>query len=129
MRSGALCLTHFFAHTQLIMSTTTATTTVAAGATPASLSLPVTADGSEYKYAALLPTFPKDEHYPPLTPFEHVDPGHRALKHADPRAFLKGAKVAQLTPPLGEEIRGVNLATLDNNARDELALEVRFASR
>ena len=79
---------------------------------------------SSYKYAHLLPVFPKDEHYPPLTPFEHVDPGHRALKHPDPRSFLANAKVAQLTPPIGEEIRGVNLATLDNDAKDQLALEV-----
>ena len=32
----------------------------------------------EYKYAHLLPVFDKDEHFPPLTPFEHVDPGFRA---------------------------------------------------
>ncbi|EKM60786.1 uncharacterized protein PHACADRAFT_246914 [Phanerochaete carnosa HHB-10118-sp] len=79
---------------------------------------------TEYKYAHLLPTFPKDEHYPPLEPFEHVDPGHRALQHPNPRQFLENAKVSQLTPPAGEEIRGVNLATLTNDERDELALEV-----
>lgn len=103
------------------MSTTTTTETVAA---PAELSWPVT--GVEpYKYEHLVPVFPKDEHYPPLTPFEHEDPGHRALKHPDPRSFLANAKVTQLTPPIGEEIRGINLATLDNDAKDQLALEVR----
>ena len=102
---------------------TTATAIVTAQPTQASIAL-TGLEGTEYKYETLLPTFPKDEHYPPLTPFEHVDPGHRALKHPDPRSFLKGAKVSQLTPPLGEEVRGVNLATLDNDAKDELALEV-----
>lgn len=79
---------------------------------------------SEYRWTHLLPAFPKDEHYPPLTPFEHVDPGHRALQHPNPRQFLANAKVSQLTPPIGEEVRGVNLATLSNDEKDELALEV-----
>lgn len=78
----------------------------------------------QYKYTHLLPVFPKDEHYPPLTLFEHVDPGHRALKHPNPRSFLANAKVSQLTPPAGEEVRGINLATLDNDSKDQLALEV-----
>lgn len=80
--------------------------------------------GEKYKYAHLLPTFPPDEHYPPLTPFDHVDPGSRALSHPNQRAFLANAKVSQLTPPIGEEVRGVNLATLTNDEKDELALEV-----
>ncbi len=105
------------------MTSTTSTTTTNSGLAQGSLSLPIV--GKEgYKYTHLLPTFPKDEHYPPLTPFEHVDPGHRALKHADPRSFLKDAKVTQLTPSIGEEVRGVNLATLDDDAKDQLALEV-----
>ncbi|KAJ2989829.1 hypothetical protein NUW54_g8661 [Trametes sanguinea] len=78
-----------------------------------------------YKYAHLLPVFPKDEHYPPLTPFEHTDPGLRALSHPNPRAFLDNAtSVIDLTPRLGSEIRGVNLAELDSTGRDQLALEV-----
>ena len=80
----------------------------------------------EYKYAHLLPVFPKDEHYPPLTPFEHVDPGLRALSHPNPRSFLDNAtSVIDITPRLGSEIRGVSLAALDNAGRDQLALEVR----
>ena len=112
------------------MSTTATTkTTIVPGALPASLSLPVTgSDDTQYRYAHLLPVFPKDEHYPPLTPFEHVDPGQRALKHPNPRSFLANATVAQLTPPIGEEVRGVNLATLDNDSKDQLALEVRNCS-
>jgi sulfonate dioxygenase len=107
------------------MSSTT-TATIASETAPASLSLPVTGQEAEkYKYAHLVPAFPKDEHYPPLTPFNHEDPGHRALQHADPRSFLRDAQVIQLTPPIGEEVRGVNLATLDSDAKDQLALEVR----
>ncbi|CAL1696245.1 unnamed protein product [Somion occarium] len=76
-----------------------------------------------YRYAHLLPVFPRDEHYPPLTPFDHVDPGARALGHANPRAFLDNAtSVIELTPHLGTEVHGVNLAALDSDGRDELAL-------
>ncbi|KAH7883873.1 TauD-domain-containing protein [Phlebopus sp. FC_14] len=77
-----------------------------------------------YKYAHLLPHFASDT-YPPLTPFEHVDPGFRALSHANPRAFLNGAaSVTLLTPNLGTEVRGIGLAALDSDGRDQLALEV-----
>ncbi|KAI0726192.1 TauD-domain-containing protein [Fomitopsis betulina] len=78
-----------------------------------------------YRYAHLLPAFPREEHYPPLTPFDHIDPGSRALSHPNPRSFLDNAtSVVQLTPHLGEEVRGVNLATLDSDGRDQVALEV-----
>jgi sulfonate dioxygenase len=77
-----------------------------------------------YPYANLLPHF-SPEQYPPLTPFKHEDPGFRALKHADPLAFLKNAtNVVELTPNLGTEVHGVNLATLDSEGRDQLALGV-----
>ncbi|KDQ54879.1 hypothetical protein JAAARDRAFT_37993 [Jaapia argillacea MUCL 33604] len=77
-----------------------------------------------YRYSHLLPHFSQDR-YPPLTPFEHVDPGLRALSHPDPRAFLNGAtSVVELTPRLGTEIRGLNLSGLDSAGRDQLALEV-----
>ncbi|KAH6917447.1 hypothetical protein BKA70DRAFT_334979 [Coprinopsis sp. MPI-PUGE-AT-0042] len=78
----------------------------------------------DYKYAHLLPHFSSD-HYPPLEPYEHVDPGHRALNHSNPRAFLDGAQsVIEITPHLGTEVRGINLAALDSDGRDQLALEV-----
>ncbi|KAF5377621.1 hypothetical protein D9615_005108 [Tricholomella constricta] len=76
-----------------------------------------------YRYAHLLPHFSQD-HYPPLTPFEHVDPGQRALSHSNPRSFLENATLVELTPNLGSEVHGVNLAELSNDARDQLALEV-----
>lgn len=76
-----------------------------------------------YSYEHLKPLFLKDT-YPPLEPFDHVDPGHRALKHANPRSFLANAtKVVDLTPVLGTEVEGVNLVQLDSDGRDQLALE------
>lgn len=57
----------------------------------------------DYRYSNLLPHFSPD-HYPPLTPFTHSDPGLRALDHPNPRAFLENAtSVVELTPRLGTE--------------------------
>ncbi|THH20999.1 hypothetical protein EW146_g451 [Bondarzewia mesenterica] len=79
---------------------------------------------SPYRYAHLLPHFSPDK-YPPLEPYEHVDPGFRALSHQNPRSFLKGAStVIELTPNLGSEVHGISLAQLDSDARDQLALLV-----
>ncbi|KAJ7802867.1 TauD-domain-containing protein [Mycena olivaceomarginata] len=80
-----------------------------------------------YPYRHLLPEiFPTAEsHQPPLEDFEHVDPGHRALKHPNPRAFLADAKrIFHLTPAIGTEVHGVSLAKLTPDGRDQLALEV-----
>ena len=78
----------------------------------------------EYRFSHLLPTFSHDEHYPPLELFDHVDPGSRALAHEDPNEFLTNAIVTDLTPRFGSEIHGVNLATLNAEGRDQLALYV-----
>ena len=78
-----------------------------------------------YAYAHLLPTFDPSVRYPPLIPFRHEDPGRRALSHPDPISFLHAAsRVQQLTPYLGTEIEGVNLAKLSSDERDQLALLV-----
>ncbi|EGO02710.1 hypothetical protein SERLA73DRAFT_102611 [Serpula lacrymans var. lacrymans S7.3] len=79
---------------------------------------------AQYPYAHLLPHF-SPQTYPPLTPFEHTDPGLRALQHPDPRAFLSNASsIVDLTPKLGTEVHGVSLVDLDSDGRDQLALEV-----
>ncbi|PPQ62793.1 hypothetical protein CVT24_000487 [Panaeolus cyanescens] len=112
------------------MATTTTTSVANAAEGVATLTLrpsPASASNNtneEYAYAHLLPHFSADR-YPPLTPFEHVDPASRALSHPNPRSFLDNAtSVAEITPSLGTEVQGVNLATLDSDARDQLALEV-----
>ncbi|KIY45484.1 TauD-domain-containing protein [Fistulina hepatica ATCC 64428] len=115
------------------MSTTLAETHALEVPSTATLKLrPTTTDGTSttsehneepYRYVHLLPVFPS-ERYPPLTPFEHVDPGFRALSHPNPRSFLDNATVVEITPKLGSEITGVNLVDLDNDSRDQLALEV-----
>ncbi|KAF8530947.1 TauD-domain-containing protein [Gautieria morchelliformis] len=77
-----------------------------------------------YRYSHLLPSFPPEE-YPPLEPFEHSDPGHRALSHRDPRSFLRNAsRVSDIQPVLGTEIEGIKLTDLDSDGRDQLALFV-----
>ncbi|KAG6817629.1 hypothetical protein H0H87_006257 [Tephrocybe sp. NHM501043] len=103
------------------------TTTTLESNTPATLKLRSAEvekkEEQPYRYAHLLPHFSHD-HYPPLTPFEHVDPGHRALSHPNPRSFLDNATVVELTPSLGNEVHGVSLANLSDEGRDQLALEV-----
>ncbi|WVQ76032.1 hypothetical protein IAR50_005668 [Cryptococcus sp. DSM 104548] len=81
----------------------------------------------DYKYARFLPSYDHDLHLPPLEPFEHVDPGHAALSHANPREFLKegeGGREVKLTPKIGSEVRGVQLSQLDDRGKSQLALFV-----
>lgn len=78
----------------------------------------------DYKYARFLPTWDKTVHYPPLEPFEHVDPGHKALNDAHPRSFLDSAKVDDSTPGFGSVIKGIQLSKLTTHEREQLALYV-----
>ena len=73
--------------------------------------------GPDYAYARFLPSFDQTLKLPPLEPFEHVDPGHAALKHDDPQSFLRGAQVSHLTPKFGSEVEGLQLSNL--NAHDK----------
>jgi sulfonate dioxygenase len=78
----------------------------------------------EYRYSHLLPVF-NSARYPPLTPFRHEDPARRALSHPDPLTFLQTAtRLDELSPALGTEIEGVNLAKLTSDEKDQLALFV-----
>lgn len=79
---------------------------------------------SEYPYTPYLPTYDADLHLPPLEPFEHKDPGHEAVNHADPTAFLRGAEIEHLTPDFATEVTGVQLHKLDTAGRQQLALYV-----
>lgn len=84
-----------------------------------------------YKYAWALPWFDerykskyfKDHHW---EPFEHYDVGLRALTHKDPLAFLKkeGVTTDELSPGFGTKVRGIDLAALTADEKDQLALFV-----
>ncbi|KAE8215188.1 hypothetical protein CF327_g1502 [Tilletia walkeri] len=86
------------------------------------------APGDEnYKYKWALPAFDARYRDPtfkdaPLEPFEHSDPGLRALKHEDPRSFLHNAQVESVTPRFGSAVSGVQLTKLTSDERDQLAL-------
>jgi len=82
--------------------------------------------GDVYPYARYLPTFDGDLKLPPLQDFTHIDPGHQALEHADPLAFLagEGVQVEELTPQFGSEVSGLQLDKLDDRGRQQLALFV-----
>ncbi|KAB5540206.1 hypothetical protein GE09DRAFT_252051 [Coniochaeta sp. 2T2.1] len=73
------------------------------------------------KYAHYLPTWNPEQKYPPLEPFEHYEHG----KDADttfPNLLPKdSAKVTHLTPSIGTEVTGIQLSSLSNAGKDELA--------
>ncbi|WVF73226.1 hypothetical protein IAT40_008045 [Kwoniella sp. CBS 6097] len=75
---------------------------------------------NDYPYKWALPTF-TDQKFPPLTPFEHKDPGLEALKHENPREFLQGGDVSELTPRFGSDVSGVQLTQLDARGKQQLA--------
>ncbi|KAK0523225.1 hypothetical protein OC834_003390 [Tilletia horrida] len=80
-----------------------------------------------YKFKWALPAFDARYRNPdfkdaPLEPFEHVDVGHRALKHENPRSFLQNAQVNDLTPRFGSAVSGIKLTQLTSDERDQLAL-------
>ncbi|OTA97397.1 hypothetical protein M434DRAFT_65762 [Hypoxylon sp. CO27-5] len=72
------------------------------------------------KYPNYLPTWNPEQKYPPLEPFEHYEHG----KDADtsyPELLPEGVSVTHLTPTIGTEIRGVQLSSLSNAGKDQLA--------
>ncbi|KAI1198748.1 hypothetical protein F5X97DRAFT_144266 [Nemania serpens] len=72
------------------------------------------------KYPHYLPTWDKSQRYPPLEPFEHYEHG----KDADttyPELLPSGVQVNHLTPTTGTEIRGVQLSSLSDAGKDQLA--------
>ncbi|KAK4555703.1 hypothetical protein LTR86_007456 [Recurvomyces mirabilis] len=73
------------------------------------------------KYPHYLPYW-DDVTYPPLEPFEAVQPGN----NADPSFpnLLATAKVKDMTANIGAEVTGVQLSQLNKAGKDELALFV-----
>uniref|UniRef100_A0A060T666 ARAD1B16896p n=1 Tax=Blastobotrys adeninivorans TaxID=409370 RepID=A0A060T666_BLAAD len=76
--------------------------------------------GKEYEYEHLRPTFP-DIKYPPLELFEVRDKALDADKSFK-NLFAAATEVRHLTPKIGTELVGVNLANLTDAQKDELAL-------
>ncbi|KAI1845912.1 hypothetical protein JX266_007999 [Neoarthrinium moseri] len=78
------------------------------------------ADFEAAKYPHYLPTWNPEQKYPPLEPFEHYEHG----KDADtsyPDLLPQGSTVTNLTPSIGTEVRGVQLSSLSNAGKDQLA--------
>lgn len=73
-------------------------------------------------YPAYLPTRP-DGFQPTIDVpyFEADEPGTRA-QGAKPSIFQAGARVENLTPRVGSEVRGVQLSQLSKAGLDEVAL-------
>ncbi|CEJ89954.1 Putative Taurine catabolism dioxygenase TauD/TfdA [[Torrubiella] hemipterigena] len=72
------------------------------------------------KYPHYLPTWDGSVIDPPLTPFEHYEHG----KDADtsfPNLFPEGTSVTDLTPSIGSEVHGIQLSSLNDAGKDELA--------
>ncbi|KAL1719453.1 hypothetical protein EV715DRAFT_272624 [Schizophyllum commune] len=118
---------------------TTATVTEAAPAPSPVLKLNSSAANEQTSSSPATQPY-RYNHYPPLEPFEHVDPGHRALAREREAiangtiaegstplpSFLRSPNVtlSEITPNLGVEVSGVSLSQLDDAARDDLALLV-----
>lgn len=72
------------------------------------------------KYLHYLPTWNPSQRYGPLQPFKHYDHG----KDADtsyPELLPEGVTVNHLTPTIGTEIKGVQLSSLSDAGKDQLA--------
>ncbi|KAI9896136.1 hypothetical protein N3K66_009036 [Trichothecium roseum] len=72
------------------------------------------------KYPHYLPVWNHNEFYPPLQPFEHYEHG----KDADttfPNLLPSEATRTDLTPTIGTEVKGVQLSSLTDAGKDELA--------
>ncbi|MCJ1270996.1 hypothetical protein MMC22_010895 [Lobaria immixta] len=75
------------------------------------------------KHPNYLPTWDPETKYSPLEPFTHYEHG----KDADPsfKDLLRDASsVTEITPTTGTEVRGVQLSSLTNEGKDQLALLV-----
>ncbi|KAJ0422228.1 hypothetical protein BJY00DRAFT_322701 [Aspergillus carlsbadensis] len=76
---------------------------------------------TDAKYPHYLPVWDHADQLPPLEPYTHHDPG----KNADPSfkdLLLPGVTFKKLTPTTGTEITGLQLSSLTNTAKDQLAL-------
>ncbi|KAI9053011.1 hypothetical protein LZ554_003281 [Drepanopeziza brunnea f. sp. 'monogermtubi'] len=75
---------------------------------------------SAAKYKNYLPRWDINETYPPLELFEHRDHGLDA-DSTYPDLLADGVTTNDLTPTIGTEVSGVQLSTLSNAGKDQLA--------
>ncbi|RQM08575.1 hypothetical protein DH86_00000283 [Scytalidium sp. 3C] len=78
---------------------------------------------TDAKYPHYLPTWNHGQKYPPWEPFEHVEHGLNA-DPTFPDLLKEGTKIKKLTPSIGSEVRGVQLSSLSDAGKDQLALLV-----
>lgn len=79
------------------------------------------------KYPDFLPTWDPKQKYGPLKFFKHIDPGTRAdpsFPSLFPKETAQNYSIKRVTPKFGTTITGVQLSSLDDNGKDELALLV-----
>lgn len=72
------------------------------------------------KYPHYLPTWDRTQFWPALEPYEHYEHGKDA-DTAYPNLFPAGTSVTELTPSIGSEVHGIQLSTLSDAGKDELA--------
>ncbi|KAK0609570.1 alpha-ketoglutarate-dependent taurine dioxygenase [Bombardia bombarda] len=73
------------------------------------------------KYPHYLPTWDHSQKYAPLEPFTHVDPGHAADTTYPDLLQPAGVQSSLLTPTIGTEIRGIQLTSLTDAGKSQLA--------
>lgn len=74
-------------------------------------------------YPEYLPTWDKIW-FNPLQPFEFNDPALRVKDKSKPNLLTQQVKVSHIQPSIGSIVEGVQLSTLSDEAKDELALLV-----
>ena len=72
------------------------------------------------QYQNYLPTWNPEQKYPPLEPFEHKDVGIDADPNY-PELLGEGVKISDLTPTIGSEVHGIQLSTLSDAGKSQLA--------
>ena len=78
----------------------------------------------KYKYSQYLPVYDETTKFPPTETFEFIDRGTKADKAKPNLLDTKNpnVKVTKLTPRIGTEISGLQLSSLTEDQKDELAL-------
>ena len=67
-----------------------------------------------------MPTWDPEQKYPPLEPFEFTDLGLSA-DPTYPELLGEGVTITHLTPATGSEVRGIQLSSLTNEGKSQLA--------